>query len=371
MKRTTFFFILSLMLGAITGYSQGLNIPNTNTNFKCEAARTIGTTHIAIKWNAPGVKGREGKVFGTNIAPFGTNVLGFGSDVESPWRAGADECTTMSFSTDVTINGQMLKAGEYAFFIELAEDESILIFNTNVNAWGSYFYDQSKDVLRVSATPQTDVKESKERLEYTFNNQTANGIEIAMEWEHWRIPFTVEMDVQAHTLASIKDQLTSGIGFNPQSLTTAANWCLNNDVNHAQALIWITRAENPNLGGSTTFNTLSTKAGLLTKLGKTQMADASMKQAVEIGNAFQLHGYGRQLLAQQKLDEAMKIFQLNYDQNKGTWPTNVGLMRGYSAKGDLKKALKYAKIAHENAPDALNKTNLESAIKSFESGKPI
>jgi tetratricopeptide (TPR) repeat protein len=371
MKRLTLFSILSFVMGSITMYSQGLVIPNTNTNYKCEAGRTIGTTDIAVKWNAPGVKGREGKIFGTPIAPYGMNVLGFGSDTESPWRAGADECTTISFSTDVTVNGQPLKAGKYAFFIELAEDHCALVFNKNVNAWGSYFYDPSMDVMRVAATQQTDIATSKERMEYIFSNQTPNSIEIAMEWEHWRIPFTVEMDVNSYTLASIKDQLTGGIGFNSQSLTAAARWCLTNDVNHEQALKWITRAENPNLGGSATFNTMNTKAGLLRKMGKMEEANIEMKKAVEVGTAFELHGYGRQLLAQKKVDEAINVFQVNYDRNKGAWPTNVGLMRGYSAKGDLKKALQYAKVAYENAPDALNKSNLEAAIKSFESGKAI
>ena len=371
MKFSTLLLTLCFLLGGIAMHGQGLQIPNTNTNYKCESARTIGTTHIDIKWNAPGVKGREGKIFGSPVAPYGMNVLGFGSNVESPWRAGADECTTMTFSTDVTVNGQTLKAGQYAFFIELGEENCTLIFNENVKSWGSYFYDVSKDVLRVSATPQKDIQTSRERLEYTFNNQTPNSVEIALEWEHWKIPFTVEMNVNALTLASIQDQMTGGIGFNSQSLTTAAGWCLTNDVNHEQALEWINRAENPNLGGSATFNTLSTKSGLLTKLGKTEKADMAMKNALEVGNAFQLHGYARQLLGQQKVDEAMNVFQMNYDRNEGAWPTNVGLMRGYSAKGDLKMALKHAKIALKNAPDTLNKNNLESCIKTFESGKPI
>jgi tetratricopeptide (TPR) repeat protein len=107
------------------------------------------------------------------------------------------------------------------------------------------------------------------------------------------------------------------------------------------------------------------------KLGKTEMADEAMKKAIEIASPLELHGYGRQLLAQQKVDEAMEVFQLNYDRNKGAWPTNVGLMRGYSAKGDFKEALKYAKKAYELAPDQVNKSNLEASIKTLESGKPI
>lgn len=371
MKLSSLFLFLGFVLGSVTLTAQGLNIPNTNTNYKCETGRTIGATNITIQWNAPGVKGREGNIFGTNIAPYGMNVLGFGSNMESPWRAGADECTTIEFSTDVTINGQALAAGKYAYFIILGEEECTLIFNKNVNAWGSYFYDETMDVVRVSTVPNTKMPTSQERLEYVFENQTSNSVEVALRWEHWKIPFTVSMDVNNLVLASIKDQLTGGIGFNPQSLTAGATWCLNNDMNLEQALDWITRAESPNLGGSTTFNTLSTKAGLMTKLGQEENAKAEMDKALAIGNAFQLHGYGRQLLGQQKIDDAMKVFHLNYDRNEGAWPTNVGLMRGYSAKGDLKLALKYAKIALNNAPDDLNKNNLKACIKSFEEGKPI
>jgi hypothetical protein len=85
--------------------------PAGNTNLVCLTGRKIGVTDIEIHYSAPGVKGREGKIYGTNVVPFGYEVLGFGSNVASPWRAGADECTTMSFSTDVNINGKLLPAG--------------------------------------------------------------------------------------------------------------------------------------------------------------------------------------------------------------------------------------------------------------------
>ena len=98
--------------------AQGLRIPQ-NQNISNSVGRRLGVTEIDIKWNAPGVKGREGKIWGTTIAHYGFMVLGFGSNVESPWRAGADEGTTMSFSTDVRINGQPLAAGTYNFSMPL------------------------------------------------------------------------------------------------------------------------------------------------------------------------------------------------------------------------------------------------------------
>ncbi len=350
--------------------SQALRIPNT-TNITCSAGRKLGVTDINIHWNAPGVKGREGKIWGTDIAYFGTIVHGFGSNMKSPWRAGSDECTTISFSTDVTINGQSLKAGKYAFFIELGLEESTLIFNSNADSWGSYFYEESKDVLRVKTKQQKDTKNLKERLEFTFTDQTTSSVELALEWEYWRIPFTVEIDLKTTFLASIQSQMRGHLGFDPLSLVSAANWCLQNDINYDQALEWINSATNPNLGGIKNFQSLSVKAGLLKKIGNNNESDLIMNLAIENANSMELHIYGRKLLSENKLNEAFKVFQKNYLKNNGEWPTKVGMMRIYSAMGNLQKALEYGKEALKQAPDNINKRTLEIAIQTLESGKAL
>jgi hypothetical protein len=234
----------------------------------------------------------------------------------SPWRAGANECTTVSFSTDVTINGKKLAAGKYAFFIALGPDTATLIFNSNTKSWGSYFYNKDLDVLHVSTSIQKDRPQSKEWLEYTFNNQTENKVEAALEWEKWRIPFTVEVDLIYTTLSYIRTQLTTDLGFNPPALEQGATWCLQNNVNYEQAYEWITRATDPNLGAVQSFRALSTKAGLLEKLNRKEEADKVMASALESGTAIELHQYGRQLLAQQKNTEAMAVFEKNYKSTK-------------------------------------------------------
>ena len=362
---------LVLFLISITSIAQQLSLPDGGINFSSNAGRKIGVTDIQIHWNAPGVKGREGKIWGTDIAPYGFTVLGFGSNVQSPWRAGANENTTMSFSTDVMINGKPLAAGKYGFFIALYPDSSVLIFNKNSAGWGSYFYNSSLDVLRVATIQQKDQQVSKERLEYTFSKHTDRSIEIAMEWEKWRIPFTVSVDLKNTTLASIRTQMSGGMGFDPPSLEAAANWCLQNEVNYDEALNWINSAVDPNLGGVQSFRALSTKAGLLNKTNKKAEADKVMQTAMDNATAIELHSYGRQLLSQKKNTEAMAVFQKNYTKYKGAWPTNVGMMRGYSAMGDLKKALEHAKLALAQAPDDLNRKSLEQAVKTLSEGKPL
>lgn len=370
MKRIAILFSMLLVTG-FTAVAQRLHLPDNGANYKNKISRRLALTDIDITYNSPGVKGREGKIWNTDIAPFGFTVLGYGSVVESPWRAGADESTTISFSTDVTINGMPLKAGKYGFFIALYNDSCTLIFNKNTEGWGSYFYNKDLDVLRVSTKQQKDQPQSKERLEYTFSKQTAQSVEVAVEWERWRIPFTVTVDVVRTTLASIQTQLSGDLGFEPAALQAGAQWCLQNNVNYEQALHWINTAVAPTLGGVKTFSALSTKAGLLTKLGRTQEADALMKEAMENGTAVEIHGYARQLLNQKKVNEAMEVFQFNYKKHKGAFPTNAGLMRGYSALGDLKNALKHAKLALAQAPDEGNRKALEAAIKTLEEGKAL
>lgn len=350
--------------------SQALRIPDT-TNYVCMTGKKIAVTEIEIHYSAPGVKGRAGKIFGTSVVPYGYEVLGFGSNVPSPWRAGADEATTMSFSTDVTINGKKLPSGKYAFFIEVNEESSVLIFNKNVKAWGSYFYRKELDVLHVPIVQKKNLPNMQERLVYNFANQTDRSVDINLDWERWRFPIKVEVDVKSTILENIREQMSGAIGFDPASLEAAARWCVANDTNYNEALNWINSATNPRLGGVRSFNALSTKSGILKKLGNENEAADMMKAAIENASAQELHSYGRQLINENKLPEAFEVFQKNFTKNKGAWPTNAGMMRIYSAMGNYKKALEYAKAALPQAPDEPTKKFLEAAIRTLEQGKPL
>ncbi|MDX2134328.1 MAG: DUF2911 domain-containing protein [Saprospiraceae bacterium] len=351
--------------------AQLISIPDGGVNQKCWAGQRVGVSDIEVRWNAPGVKGREGKIWGTPVAHFGFTNLGFGAATSAPWRAGANECTVISFSTDVMVEGKPLPAGRYGFFIALYPDSCTLIFSKNDAGWGTYFYKPEEDALRVTVRQQKNLAQSREWLAYTFSSPTKNSIVLALEWERWRIPFTVSVDYEQTTLASLRRQLSGGMGFDPPSLQAAAQWCLNNQVNYAEALGWATMATDPNLGAQETFAALSTRAGLERALGKNAEADKSMQAAIAHAGIMDLHGYGRQLIEDKKYNEALSIFQANYGKHNGAWPTHVGLARGYSATGDLKKALEHARLALAQAPDDLNRKNLESMIETLSAGKPI
>ena len=211
----------------------------------------------------------------------------------------------------------------------------------------------------------------QERLAYNFANQTDHSIDISLDWERWSFPIHVEVDLKATVMEDILRQMSGAIGFDPASLETAAQWCVDNDTNYAQALTWITSATDPQLGGKNTFVALSAKSRIFRKMGKENEASDMMNMAIENATAAELLGYARQLLNEKKLPQAMVLFQMNYDKNKGAWPTNAGMMRSYSAMGDYKKALTFAKAALAQVPDEQSKKIIESAVKTLDEGKPL
>lgn len=125
--------------------------------------------------------------------------------------------------------------------------------------------------------------------------------------------------------------------------------------------------------GQANFSTYSTKAQVLTRLGRPADASQVMTDALNLPNALpmEIHQYGRQLQAQGKHVEAMAVYQENAARFGDTWPTHVGLAHGYSAAGDYAKALEHAQKALAQAPDPLNKKNLEDAVVRLKQGKDM
>jgi hypothetical protein len=369
MKKTVSFCLLSFII-TITAFSQ-LTVPPDGGNKKAFVGERIGITDVTIHYDRPGVKGREGKVWG-QLVHSGFADLGFGTSKAAPWRAGSNENTTIEFSTDVMIEGKPLPAGKYGFFIAYEPNESTLIFSKNNSSWGSYFYKPEEDVLRVKVKPVATDK-SVEWLKYEFMNETDNSATIALQWEKLMIPFKVEVDLNKLQMESFRRELRGERSFNPgwQSFQQAARFTLEKNINLEEGLQWAEHAVSGQFVGEANFATLITKADILAKLGRTAEADSAMKRALPLGNMQQVHQYGRQLLAQKKNKEALDVFKMNNQKNPNQFVTLMGLTRGYSANGDYKNALKTANQALPLAPGQQAKTQVEGMIEKLKEGKDV
>ena len=77
------------------------------------------------------------------------------------WRTGANEAAEITFYKDVTFGGKKVKKGTYSLFTIPNQDKWTVILSNQMNVWGSYFYKQDEDVVRVEA----DVMETKNPIE--------------------------------------------------------------------------------------------------------------------------------------------------------------------------------------------------------------
>lgn len=359
------------------GFAQ-ISTPPGGGNQRSITTQYIGKlASVTIDYNSPDVTGpqgqdRKGKIWG-QLVPYGMTPSGFGLNELAPWRAGANENTTIEFSHDVLVQGKALPAGKYGLHIIVAENGPwTVIFSKNSGAWGSYFYRESEDALRVEATPEKNAHH--EWLTYEFIDRQPTSTTVAMMWEEISLPFKVEVpNYNDLYMAQIEAELQNSPGFSWQNWVTAANFALSNNTHLEKGLAWANAAINTPFIGQENYTTLATKAAIENQLGKTTEATATMDKAIHhpSANPFQIHQYGRQLIAQGKADKALEIFKYNYEQFKGVWPTEVGMMRGLSATGKYEAALKHAKVALTQAPDKLNKDGLTRNIEQLKSKQDV
>ncbi|MET0242968.1 MAG: DUF2911 domain-containing protein [Flavitalea sp.] len=362
MKRTLQMICVAMSLAA-GGHAQTISQLPSGNNKIATVSERVGLTDVTIHYSRPAVKGREGKIWGQLVHP-GFVDQQFGSSKAAPWRAGANESTTIEFANDVEIEGKPLPAGKYGFFIAYDAQTSTIIFSKNATSWGSYFYKQEEDALRVQVKTLT-LNESVERLKFEFTDQTDTSATIALSWEKLSIPFKVNTHYTNDQLALFRNGLRGEKGFYWNSWDEAARWCLDKNVNLEEALLWADTASGPYFGGGSLFSTKATKSGILRKLGRNEEAAKLIESSMPLASVQELHMYARELVAQQQPKEALSVFQYNFKKHPDQFTTKIGLARGYSANGDNKNALKYAKLALPQAPDEINKKAVEEMIKNF------
>ncbi|UCH66218.1 MAG: DUF2911 domain-containing protein [Ignavibacterium sp.] len=169
-----FLFSLTLFNGEVLAQNNGVRISP-----KAMVKQKVGFTDVTIDFSRPGVK--ERKIWG-GLVPY-NNV----------WRAGANEATTVTFSDDVKVNGNSMKAGRYGFFAIPTKDKWVLIFNKVADQWGAFEYNEAEDILRIEVTPEEGY--FQEWMVYTVTKTSKTAAIVKLEWEKLKVPFEIEVSV--------------------------------------------------------------------------------------------------------------------------------------------------------------------------------
>jgi tetratricopeptide (TPR) repeat protein len=333
--------------------------PPSGDNQKSAVIQHIGLVEVTIRYSSPDVHApngddRKGKIWG-EVVHYGFIDQGFGTSKAAPWRAGANENTTITFSHAVVINGKKIEAGTYGLLLDVEKEGPwYWILSSDANNWGSYFYDSKNDVVRVATTPQEC--EYTEWLTYSFDDRQLSSAVAYLQWENKRASFKIEVpNTNELYVAKMRDDLRGSMtGFTYQGWVQAAQFCVQNKINLEEALLWAENAVSGTFVGQENFITLGTKASVLRALGRNEEAETIMKKAINHPSASvtDIHQYGRTLLGAGQHAKAMEVFQFNMKKNPNDkFTPNVGLARGYTALGDKKNAIKHWELALKNLPE--------------------
>ena len=349
---------LSVALLSTTIFAQGVITTPRTPSPAASVTQTIGISTVTVNYSRPSVKGRK---IWDSLVPYGYNVQGFGAGNRAPWRAGANENTTITFSHDAKVQGQPVPAGSYGLFFVINPDNTgEVILSKDYKSWGSFWYDSTHDFLRANIQVR-DIPVMTEMLTYDFMNDTKNSAELVLNWEKKQFPVKIEFDVDKIVMDNAAEQLKNTVGFSWQGYASAANYALQNNTNLDQAIIWsnLAVAQNRN------FNTLSLKSNLLKAKGNADEAAKTMDTAIQVSTENELNLYAYGLMNQQQTDKAIEMFLLNtkrHPESANVWDS---LGEGYFTKGDKKNAIASFKKSLSMNPPAPTKANSEKFLKQM------
>ncbi|MEK6154618.1 DUF2911 domain-containing protein [Flavobacteriaceae bacterium 3-367] len=129
---------------------------------------------VRVTYSRPQLKGRSL----ANLAPNG-----------KVWRTGANEAVEVVFYKDAKVGGQAIKAGTYSMFTIPGESEWTVIFNSKLNQWGAYSYDESADVVRAKASASKD-SSSLEAFSIAYK-EVDGGVHMVLGWDTTRVALPI------------------------------------------------------------------------------------------------------------------------------------------------------------------------------------
>ena len=283
MKKIYTLICAALLLGGVQYTSaQGLKMPQASSSQSI--VQEFGLGKITLNYARPNVKGR--KIFGTvGLQPYG-----------EVWRTGANTATVISFTDDVTIEGNKVPAGDYALFTIPGEKEWTIILNKTTQQWGAYEYKQADDLLRFKVKPAKE-KELIETFTMQFANVKASTAELHLMWEHTDVNLHLATDVDTRIMANI-DAAMQG---DKKPYFAAVQYYYENNKDLNKALAWISEAEKSD--PKAPYYKLW-KARIQLKMGNKAEALATAKE-------------GAQLAKDQKNEEYVRLNEAVAAQAKG------------------------------------------------------
>lgn len=187
--------------------------------------QVVGLTDVTLEYSRPAVRGRV--IFG-DLVPFGKK-----------WRTGANANTKVTFSDNVTIDGQELKKGSYAIYTIPNKDSWEVIFYKDTNNWGTPQKWDDNKVAAKTTVETLDIPFSVESFTIDINGISNDGARLEFIWDKTivMVPFNVPTDKIA--LKSINNVMS---GPSQNDYFQAATYFHTSGKDLKKALKWMQKA---------------------------------------------------------------------------------------------------------------------------------
>lgn len=220
MKKILFILFTGLLSGFATAQIQ---VPQPSPSAKIE--QQVGLSKVTVNYSRPGMKGRT--IFG-DLVPYGEK-----------WRTGANNNTTISFDTDVEINGKELKEGTYAIYTVPGKDKWEVIFYKDSNNWGlPQQWDESKVALKATANVQ-EMPMAMETFTILIDELQNDSAALNFIWENTVATLPINVPTDERAMASIQRVMN---GPSANDYFAAATYYHDENKDNKQALEWVNKA---------------------------------------------------------------------------------------------------------------------------------
>jgi hypothetical protein len=138
----------------------------------------VAATVLTVDYNRPVAKGRD--LFGA-LVPY-----------DRVWCPGADDCTTLTLSTDIKIEGKDLPAGTYTVWAKPGAEKWSIIFNrAHPTFHTQYSRVSDQDFLTLELTPRAG--SHMETLSFYFPVVNGKHAELVFHWGTVVVPMSIDV----------------------------------------------------------------------------------------------------------------------------------------------------------------------------------
>ncbi len=362
MKQITRLTSLTFLILGLTLTASAQLVTTPRPSPAAELKQTLGLTEITVNYSRPQVvvddNDRTGHIWG-ELVPYGMQKVAFACQCEIPWRAGANENTTFETTADILVEGERLPAGKYGLHMIVHEnDRATVIFSHNSSSWGSFWYDEKEDALRVdietAEIPFTNV------LTYQWVDFAKDGGTLVLDWEHKRFPIRVQVDMKDQVIGSLANELRGQAGFTWQGPMFAAQYLLANDLAFDQAMTWIERSIATNANPQN----MAVQAALQSKTGAEEAAAETARKVGDRADINQLNQIGYQMLQAGMPELAVIYFRRNVEKHPEDANVYDSLGEGLMALGKEDEAVEcFQTSLRKDPPENVRQNSLKNLKK--------